>query len=330
MLGIIFIAIIDTFLLITFFFKLDISYLSKSPKINTNFLSNREYRVIRILTVIFAPIILLILFIPFINSNLLLYSLISATFPIVILLFISSFIVSGSNFHTHTIPYDRIETEYRKERFHAKKEEIKKSLFVKRFIPICSFILKKENKNTEKKIQYFIARNYDIFLISNIRNKFKSIYVLSFEIDTFNQNPVKEKIKLIDLLFRIACLDGNYIEDEDIFIKSVVKRLKLPISLFEKIKSRYVTDKKDFDEYYKFFHQFFSNKSTHDLTESYKILNLKKNCSDIELKKRYRKLAKTHHPDKVAYLGVKYIEKAENMFQKIQNAYDKINKNRKI
>ncbi len=42
--------------------------------------------------------------------------------------------------------------------------------------------------------------------------------------------------------------------------------------------------------------------------------------------KAYLKLVKQHHPDKVAYLGQEYVEKANLMIQKINSAFELIEK----
>ena len=169
-----------------------------------------------------------------------------------------------------------------------------------------------------------------MFYIPHIRKKFRKDYNLIFEVKKFNRYPTKEKIKLLDLLFSLACFDGNYSNDEDDFIKLVVKMLKLPDTLFKKIKARYVKEKKDFDTFYKFFNQFsgINKKSKNELGEAYKILCIEPDCSNKELKSAYRELVKLHHPDKVAHLGDEYMEKAEVIFLKIQVAYEIISKER--
>ena len=59
-------------------------------------------------------------------------------------------------------------------------------------------------------------------------------------------------------------------------------------------------------------------------------MEIDKNCSNEELKKAYRELAKKHHPDKVQNLGVVYVNAAKEKFSKIQSAYENIKKQRGI
>jgi DnaJ like chaperone protein len=63
---------------------------------------------------------------------------------------------------------------------------------------------------------------------------------------------------------------------------------------------------------------------------AYDILEITKEASDEEVKKAYRKLAVKHHPDKVAHLGEEIQKSAKEKFQKIQDAYEKIKKERAI
>lgn len=57
---------------------------------------------------------------------------------------------------------------------------------------------------------------------------------------------------------------------------------------------------------------------------AYKILEINKSDSDQKVKKAYRDLAKKHHPDKVQHLGEAYVKAAQEKFQKIQKAYERI------
>ena len=62
----------------------------------------------------------------------------------------------------------------------------------------------------------------------------------------------------------------------------------------------------------------------------YKILGVNKSSSAAEIKKAYRKMAVKHHPDKFNQLGEEQQKAAKNKFQKIQEAYEHIKKERSI
>ena len=49
---------------------------------------------------------------------------------------------------------------------------------------------------------------------------------------------------------------------------------------------------------------------------------------DIEIKKAYKRLAIEYHPDKVSYLGEEVQNAAKEKFQKLNEAYEKIKKER--
>jgi len=51
-------------------------------------------------------------------------------------------------------------------------------------------------------------------------------------------------------------------------------------------------------------------------------------ASHEEVKKAYRKMAITFHPDKVAQLGPEYEKGAKEKFQQIQDTYENIKKKR--
>ncbi|KAL7605790.1 uncharacterized protein LOC111906903 isoform X1 [Lactuca sativa] len=54
----------------------------------------------------------------------------------------------------------------------------------------------------------------------------------------------------------------------------------------------------------------------------YEVLGLKKECTEIELKNAYKKLALKWHPDRCSAAGnTRYVEEAKKKFQAIQEAY---------
>ena len=62
----------------------------------------------------------------------------------------------------------------------------------------------------------------------------------------------------------------------------------------------------------------------------YKILEVDRNATPDEIKKAYRQMALKYHPDKVLDLGEEYQHAAKEKFQKVQDAYERIKKDRGI
>jgi DnaJ like chaperone protein len=107
-------------------------------------------------------------------------------------------------------------------------------------------------------------------------------------------------------LFGIAKADGNVSTAELQKLLEVSNLLKLSMSDFESIKAMF------FDQ----------------VGSAYKILEIDKSVSDSKVKSAYRDLAKKHHPDKVQHLGKAYVKAAQEKFQKIQKAYERIKSER--
>ena len=63
---------------------------------------------------------------------------------------------------------------------------------------------------------------------------------------------------------------------------------------------------------------------------AYKILEVDRSATNEEIKKAYRSMAIKYHPDKVAYLGDDIKKAANEKFQKVNEAYEKIKKERGI
>ena len=64
------------------------------------------------------------------------------------------------------------------------------------------------------------------------------------------------------------------------------------------------------------------------MSDAYKVLEIEPSATDEEVRKAFRKLALKHHPDRVATLGEDVRRAAEEKFQQINNAKERIYKAR--
>ena len=67
-----------------------------------------------------------------------------------------------------------------------------------------------------------------------------------------------------------------------------------------------------------------------DLNSAYGVLGVNPSADNETIKKAYRKMAMENHPDKVSYLGEDVRKAAEKKFMAINQAYEKIKKQRGI
>ena len=114
------------------------------------------------------------------------------------------------------------------------------------------------------------------------------------------------KLQLIHYLFGIAAADGQVDEKEVDVIESISRYMGIMTSDYESVKAMFVKK----------------------VDDAYTILGITPSASDDEVKKAYREMAKKNHPDKVAYLGEDVRKAAEKKFQEINDAYDRIKKQR--
>lgn len=114
------------------------------------------------------------------------------------------------------------------------------------------------------------------------------------------------RIQLVHYLFNIAKSDGHVSDVEISVIQNISNLLGIPQVQFESVKNMFYRD----------------------VNSDYKVLGIDASASDDEVKKAYRKMAITFHPDKVASMGEDFQKGAKEKFQKIQDAYEAIKKSR--
>ena len=116
------------------------------------------------------------------------------------------------------------------------------------------------------------------------------------------------RLKLIHFLFGVSMADGQVHDSEVKVIEQIASFLNINMADFNSLKAMFYAD-----------------------TDSdYKILEIHNSASDDEVKKAYKKMAVKFHPDKVSHLGEEYQQDAKEKFQKVQQAYENIKKQRGI
>ena len=114
------------------------------------------------------------------------------------------------------------------------------------------------------------------------------------------------RLELIHLMLGVAKADGQVDAGELNTIALIARYLGISSKDFDSIKSMFVED----------------------VNSAYKILEIEPTVSDEEVKKAYRKMAVKYHPDKVSHLGEDFQQKAKEKFQRVNEAYEKIKKER--
>lgn len=116
------------------------------------------------------------------------------------------------------------------------------------------------------------------------------------------------RLQLIHFLFGIAGADGKIHERELDVIEVIANRLGISQKDKNSIKSMFIEE----------------------TGYAYKILEVDPSASNEEVKKAYRKMANKYHPDKVSHLGEDFQKAAHQKFQKMNEAYEKIKKERNL
>ncbi len=114
------------------------------------------------------------------------------------------------------------------------------------------------------------------------------------------------RLQVLHFLYGIAQSDGQITPDEVEMITRIALGMGISSTDSTSIKNMYIEE----------------------TDSAYKILEISPDASVDEIKKAYKKMAIKYHPDKVSYLGEKARLAAEDKFKKLNEAYEKIKKQR--
>lgn len=112
----------------------------------------------------------------------------------------------------------------------------------------------------------------------------------------------EQRLQLLGFLASIAKSDGNVCKAEIEALKEVALAMGLSAAEVDSMLSL----------------------GGESLEDAYKVLEIDPSATDDEVKKAYRKMALKHHPDRVATLGDDVRKAAEEKFQQINNAKERI------
>lgn len=119
-----------------------------------------------------------------------------------------------------------------------------------------------------------------------------------------------ERLQLLHYLIGLAHADGSMDRAE----KQVIQDIAFYFGISEKDLTS--------------LHAMFGGRVT--TSSSYTVLEVDAKATDEEVKKAYRRMVVKHHPDKVAHLGEQFQKDAAEKFKKVQEAWERVKKERGI
>ena len=124
------------------------------------------------------------------------------------------------------------------------------------------------------------------------------------------------KLQLLHYLFGIANADSSGITGDELGLLSrIAEKIGITGADYFSIRAMFIR----------------RNQERTIATEiDYRILGVKKTANETEIKAAYRKMVMKYHPDKVLSLGKDVQKAAKEKFQKVQQAYENIKKERGI
>jgi DnaJ like chaperone protein len=144
----------------------------------------------------------------------------------------------------------------------------------------------------------------------------------------FGRNAtIHEKLTMVQFLFGLAATDGFVHDSEMETIRFISRGMGISDHDFESLKAMFFGWQGNRDDS-RYSSTSSNNRSTNNIENDYKILEIDTSASDDDVKKAYRKQAMKHHPDKVNHLGDDIRKAAEERFAKLNESYERIKKSR--
>lgn len=194
------------------------------------------------------------------------------------------------------------------------EEKTMRGDFMVSLVVLSAAIIKADRKVLESEKEYvrqFFIRQFGEEAGNDGFKMLNDVLRQQFQIDPVANQVGKmlnhaSRLQMLHYLFGIANADNNVHQFEVDEIERISRIMGISQADFASIRSMFV--KNSFN--------------------AYQILGVEPSASDNEVKAAYRRKAVENHPDKVAYLGADVQAAAKEKFQKIQEAYEAIKKER--
>ena len=211
----------------------------------------------------------------------------------------------------------RRQPDYRSERTQTQTQgrpNTKSGDFEVSLLILASVVIKADGNQDQRELdfvrQQFVnmygteRANHAFKLFKGINQQQIPVRQVCLQIQQMMDHP--SRLQLLHFLFGIAKADGMVTENEVVQIYTISGYLGISSRDFESIKAMFYNSKDN----------------------AYKILEITKEATVDEIKSAYRTMAKKYHPDRVMHLGEEHRKGAEEKFRQVQEAYEKLQKER--
>lgn len=188
--------------------------------------------------------------------------------------------------------------------------------YVMSLLVLVAAVMKADGKVMKSELEYtkeFFVRSFGpeaasqaIMMLRDLLKQDIPVMDVCVQIRKNMDHP--SRLQLIHFLFGIAGADGHVHTSEHQLIERMAQYLGISEKDYRSLEAMFVAD----------------------TNAAYKILEVEPSASEEELKKAYRKMAVKYHPDKVHYLGDDIQKAAHEKFQKVNEAWEIIKKERGI
>jgi DnaJ like chaperone protein len=182
---------------------------------------------------------------------------------------------------------------------------------------LIAAVMKADGKIMKSELDYvknFLVQNFGAEGAQEALNMLKDLLKQEIPVEEVCEQiagkvDYSSRLQLLHFLYGLSHSDGRMEQAEINLIERIANSLNIKVTDRDSIKAMFLANTVD---------------------SAYKILEVETTATDEEIKKAYRRLAVQYHPDKVAYLGDEFRTAANEKFQKLNEAYEKIKKERGI
>jgi DnaJ like chaperone protein len=196
----------------------------------------------------------------------------------------------------------------------GQRTETREGDFSVSLLVLAASVMRADGKVVRSELDYvkqFLVHQFgvekaeqQVLILRELLTKDYSLRQVCLQIQMNMPHPVR--LQLMHFLIGIAGADGQYHKEEQAILDQIGRYLNINAA--------------DMD----------SLRATYSLTDesAYAVLGIVPEASDEEVRKAYRRMAMKYHPDKVGDLGEDVQRVAKEKFQALQDAYERIRKQR--